>query len=93
MDDPMAGGHQIHRARLDHQIAAQRIAVPDRTIEQIGDGRQVDMRMRAHIDPGSGQELRRTHLVEEYEGADHRPLLVGQRPMHLEPAQIMTGRL
>ena len=40
MDDAAPGGHQVHVAGLDHHLGAERIAVPDLAVEQVGDGRQ-----------------------------------------------------
>lgn len=61
----------------------------DLAIEQIGDGREPDMRMRADVDTATGEELRRTHLIEENEGADHLPFCRRQRAAHLEPAEVV----
>ena len=60
----------------------------DLAVEQVGDGRQADMGMGPHVHAGSEQELGRPHLVEEDEGADHLPLRRGQRPAHLEAAEV-----
>ncbi len=65
----------------------------DRAGEQIGDGGEIDMRMWPHVDPGAGIELRRTHLIEEDERPDHRPLLVRQRAVDLEAAEIVGDRM
>ena len=64
----------------------------DRAVEQIGDGRQVDVRMRAHVHPLTGRQVRRTHLVEEDERPDHRPLPGRQGAVDLEPAQVVGHR-
>lgn len=92
MDDAGARRHQVHRAGLDHHLGAERITVADRAFEQIGDGGQVDVRMRPHVDPLARRQMRRPHLVEEQERADHGALTVRQSAMHLEAAQIMRGR-
>src|SRR5436190_4217466 len=88
--DPLARGHQIDRARLDRGEGAERIAVVDRPGEEIGDGGEVDVRVRAHVDSGARIELRRPHLVEEDERPDRRALAMRQRAMDLEPAEIVS---
>ena len=60
----------------------------DLALEQIGDGRQPDVGMRAHVDAAGQQELGRPHLVEEDERADHLPRRRRQRAPHLEAAEI-----
>ena len=92
MGDAVAGGHQIDRARLDRREGAERIAMVDRAGEQIGDGGEVDVRVRPHVDALAGRQLRRAHLVEEDERADRRALAMGQGAMDLEPAEIVGGR-
>ena len=60
--------------------------------DQIGHRGEPDVRMRAHVDALAEQELRRAHLVEEDERADHLPLCRRQRPAHLETAEIAGPR-
>lgn len=50
------------------------------------------MWMRAHVDALACHEFGGAHLIEEDEGADHLPLGGGQRPAHLESAQIARPR-
>ena len=64
----------------------------DAAVEQIGDGGKPDMGMRAHVDALPGDELHRSHLVEEDERADHLPLAMRQRAAHLEAAEVAGAR-
>ena len=91
MRDAVAGGHEIDRARLDPREGAERITVIDRAPEQISDGGEVDVRVGADVDPGAGIEVRRAHLIEEDEGADHRAWARGQGAVDLEAAEIVRG--
>ena len=50
MDDAAARRHQVHVAGRDHHFGAERVAVPDLAVEEIGDGGEPDMRMRPHVD-------------------------------------------
>src|SRR6056297_1515160 len=75
--------HPVDRAGMDHLIGPQTVAMLKLAVEQIGHRAQPDMRMRAHVDVLPGQKLRRTHLVEKYEGANHLPPWRGQRAAHL----------
>src|SRR5205823_324578 len=50
------------------------------------------VRMRPDIDALPGDELDRSHLVEEDEWADHLPLGMRQGATHLETAEIAGPR-
>ena len=50
MDDALAGGHPIDRARLDRLDVAQRVPMKDPSIEQVGDGGNTNVWMRSHLD-------------------------------------------
>src|SRR5690606_29289456 len=69
--DAAAGGHPVHLAGLDGLHAAQAVAVQDLPFEEVGDGREPDVRMRADVETLAGREDRRAHLVEEHERPDH----------------------
>ena len=43
----------------------------DLAVEQICNGGEANMRMRAHIEPVAGVEFRRAKMVEKNEWADH----------------------
>ena len=75
MHDAGARLHPVHCAWADRLFRTKTIPVQDFAFQQIGDGRQIDMRVRAHIDALIGQEFSRAHLVEKDEGADHLALL------------------
>src|SRR5256885_3453774 len=92
MDDPAPRGHQVDRARLDHLVRADAVAVLDRAYEQIGDGGEVDVRVRTHVHPLAGGQPRGAELVDEDERADHSPLARRERAMHLEVAKVVGDR-
>ena len=48
----------------------------DRTIEQIGDGGQADMRMRGHINTVAGLEFYRSHVIKKHKRTDRTYLAV-----------------
>jgi hypothetical protein len=52
--DSTPGRHQVYRAGLDPLFRPDAIPVHDRARKQEGDGRQVDVRMRADIDALAG---------------------------------------
>ena len=54
----------------------------DTAFEQISDGREPDMRMRADIHAAPGHELHRAHLIEKDEGPDHLAPAMRQGPAH-----------
>ena len=51
MHDAASGGHPVHVAGMDLLAEAQAVAMQDLAIEEIGDGRERDVRVRA--DPGT----------------------------------------
>ena len=51
---------------------ADAVAVADRAVEQIGDGGEVDVRMRADVHALARVEPGGAELVDEDEWADHR---------------------
>ena len=60
--------------------------------EEIGDSGEADVRMRSDIQAAARRERGRTHLVPEDEGADRPPPCRGERPTHLEAAQVARAR-
>ena len=92
MGDAAPGRHQVHGAGRDLQRIAFAVAMHDAAVEQIGHGRKPDVRMRAHVHALAGDELHRSHLIEEDEGTDHLPLAVRQRAAHFEAAEIARAR-
>ena len=89
MHDAPARDHQVDLPRLDHEFVAERIAVQHFTLEQVGNGRQVDVRMRPYIDPLSGWKYGRSHVIEEGPGADHGLPGAGQGAPYQEAAEVM----
>jgi hypothetical protein len=89
---PRPGGHPVDLAGLDRLHLAHAVAVGHLALEQIGEGGEPDMRMRADVDVAREPrgELRRPHVVEEDERPDHSMAMIGQHPTHLEPAEIPT---
>jgi hypothetical protein len=88
MHDAASGGHPVDRARADRHLGPQAVAVQNFALEEVGDGGEVDMGMRAHVDPLAQHELRRPHLIEEDEGSDHLAFGGRERAAHLEAAEI-----
>jgi hypothetical protein len=71
MDDAVPGGHPVHGARANDKVGAEGVPVFNRAFEQVGDGRQADMRMRAYVEAFAGGIFHRAEMIEENEGADH----------------------
>ena len=88
MDDAAPGAHPVHRAGPDRDLRAERIAVHDLAVEEIGDGGEPDMGVRAHVHALAEKELGRAHLVPEDERPNHLAPRGGQRAAHLEAAEI-----
>ena len=92
MDDAAAGSHPVHRAGPDRHGGAEAVAVHDLAVEQVGDGGEPDMRVRAHVEAVAGTEFGRAHMIEEDERADHARLRRRQRAAHREVAEIGGAR-
>jgi hypothetical protein len=93
MHDAAPGDHQVHRARLYRLHHPEAVAVHDLALEQVGDGRDANVRMRPHGDALARWKLRRTHVVEEHEWPDHASLERGQRATHGEFPEVGRTRL
>src|SRR5687768_16472815 len=92
MDDASPGRHPVHCTRTDRYFGAKAVAVHDLTVEQVSDGRKVDVRMRAYIDAFAQNELSGSHLVEEDEGSHHLALRTGKCATHLKTTKIVSTR-
>jgi hypothetical protein len=77
--DAAARGHPVHRARLYALHGAEAVAVHERAFEEIGHGREPDVRMRPHVHAAARRELRRPHVIEEDERPDHLVRMAGQQ--------------
>ncbi|MNM99740.1 Amidohydrolase [compost metagenome] len=65
-----AGCHPAHIARQHALIRAQAVLVQDCAFEQVGQGRQADMRVLANIHAMARRIVSFEHVVEEHERAD-----------------------
>jgi hypothetical protein len=74
MHNATARRHQVEVAGRDDHFGAQTVAMLDLAVEQVGDGRKPDMRMRPHVQRLAGLEQGRSHPVEEDERPDQPPL-------------------
>jgi hypothetical protein len=83
-----AGRHPVDGAGLDHLVRAQTVAVIDLAFEEIGDGGEVDMRMRPHVHPLARREHGRPHVIEEHERPDHSPPRARQDAAHGKAADV-----
>jgi hypothetical protein len=79
-------GHPVDGARLDQLLGAQAVPVHHRAIEQVGDRREPDVRVRPDVVVDAGQFLGGAEVVEEDEGADAALPRVRQEPPHQEAA-------
>ena len=76
--NPTSCGHEIHRAGRNLERIPLAIAMHNSSIKEIGDRRKPDVRVGPHIEPMSRKKLRRPHLIEEDEGANHLALVAPQ---------------
>lgn len=71
MDNARPCGHPVDFARPDLLADAKTVAVVNLAVEQIGDSRETNMRVRPDIDAFAWAEVGRSHVIEKDEGADH----------------------
>src|SRR5437764_11123 len=91
MDDAAAGGHPVHRARLDRLDGAAAVAVAYFAVEQIRDGGEADVRMRSDVEAVASLEDDGAHLVEEDEGPHHAASRGGERAADGEAVAEVAG--
>ncbi len=92
MDDPPAGDHEVDFTRLYRLDHAEIVAMQDLAFEQVGDRRQVDMRMRTDVNPVTRCEFSRPGMVEKDKRADHFTLRCGQAAPDGKTAEILLVR-
>src|SRR5215472_5716236 len=88
MHDTTSCCHPVHRAWADWHHCTKAVTVDYFAIEQICDGTEVDVRMRADINALADAELGGPHLVEENKRADHLPHPGRQCAASLEAAKV-----
>jgi hypothetical protein len=67
MHHAAAGGHPVHCTGLDALARAGGVVVQQRAVEQVGHGRQADVRVRPHVMLVGRLHLQRAEVVEEQE--------------------------
>jgi hypothetical protein len=88
--DPAARHHPVDGAGENDLVRAQAIAVLELAAEEVGDGREANMGMRAYVDAPAGDEPSRSHLVEE----DERPVGAGSaRQISKSPMSRARGTI
>ncbi len=90
--DATSGRHPVDIARVDRKLRPKGVSMHDRTVEQIGDSGQADVRMRPNVKATTGEKFSGSHLIEEDERPDHLLFRGGQRAAHLEAADIVGTR-
>jgi hypothetical protein len=94
MGNAASGSHPVDVAGTDRLHEAERVAMLDCAFEQVGDRRQPDVRMRAHVDTIAGFEPNRAHMVEEHERPDVAREDMRQSAPHLEAAaEVVFARI
>jgi len=92
VNDAAPRGHPVDVARNDRLMRTEAVAVHDLAREQVRDGRQVDVRVRADVHALPGRQARRSEVIEEHERPDRAVARRRQQPPHDEPAQIAVAR-
>jgi hypothetical protein len=89
--DAAPGRHPVDFLRPDRPFVAEAVAMHDLAVEQVGHGRQTDMRMRANVD--ARPQINWPHMIEEDEGPDHLPLGEWQHATDLKAAAEAAAAL
>src|SRR4051794_10756035 len=91
MHNPPPRRHPVDCPRSDRLHRAETVTVDNLALEQIGDRREIDMRMRSNVDAVPDFKLYRPHLVEENERPDHLTLCGRQSAAHIESITEIAG--
>ena len=75
--------HPVDVACDNGLVGAQAVAMSYGAVEQVGDGGQADIPVRAHVE---------TAIAEELARPDHLPFPRRKRAAHLEPADVVRAR-
>src|SRR5580698_2311744 len=95
MNDAAPRAHPVDGARLDALHGAEAVTVQDRTLEQIGDSGQADMRMRSHVGIHARLEVDRSEMIQEHKWADGAARQGGKQAAHAQSASqilVMAGK-
>jgi len=93
MDDPRTRRHPVHLSGPDGLDATQTVAMDDLAINQIGHGRETDMRVGLHGKTMTRLEHPWPQMIEEDERTDHTAMTGRECTPRTEPiAQIANGR-
>ena len=88
VDDAAPGRHQVHGTRVYRLYESEAVAVHDFTLEQVGDRRESDVRMRPYRDALARWEFCRAHVIEKHERTYHATLGGGQDTPYRELAEV-----
>jgi hypothetical protein len=91
MDDAMARRHPVYGTRTDDCVRAERVPVFDGAFEEVGYGREADMRMGPHVKAFTGGILGWSEMVEEDERPHHALRMKRQDAAHAETAAKVVG--
>jgi len=91
--DAAARRHPVDLGRADVLLDAQAVAVGDLAVEQIGQGRDADVRVRAHVHGlgNAGGHVHGAHVVEEDKRTDRATLGERQDAADLKAAEILAA--
>ena len=85
---------QLMSPGADRLQRAQAVAVVDLALVEVGHRREVDVRVRPHVEAAPRQQRRRPEVIEEDERPHGAPLAGGQHAPHEEPvAEVALARL
>src|SRR4051794_16699810 len=93
MRDAIASRHPVDLARTNGLDHAETVAMLYFAFEQIGDGRQTNVRMRPDVEARAGRKLHRPHMIEKNKRADHASPAIRQDAPDLQPANVARAAL
>src|SRR5688572_9803289 len=90
MRDAAASGHPVDLERPDRLLEPEAVAMHDLALEQVGHGRQADVRMRPYVDgPGNARrKIHRADSIKEDERSHHPPLRIRKYAPDFKSAEI-----
>ena len=92
VDDALPCDHPVDVAGKMRLQRAQAVAVIELALEEVGDGGELDVRMGPDVKALTRREARRTHVVQEDEGADKAALRRRQDAADGEASEVAGAR-
>ncbi len=90
--DPAPGEHPVNVAWANRLHRTEAVAVINLAVEEIGDSRELYVRMGTNVQAHPERQMNRSDVVEKDERSDQTPAHRRQRAAHCEAADVARPR-